>query len=115
VAGAPLVQAEWLPDNRTVVLGSAEGTVSLFDAERGTLRAPPLPGADGRAADVYVMPGVPDELVALSGEFTGRRWPLDPMVWVRHACAVVHRDLTRTEWEQYLPDRPYRRTCSDLG
>jgi len=29
-----------------------------------------------------------------------------------HACAVARRDLTRTEWNQYLPDRPYERTCT---
>jgi hypothetical protein len=69
----------------------------------------------GQPAHVYLLPAPTNELVALSGEGAGRRWSLDPMEWVRQACAVVGRDLTSDEWNQYLPDRPYRPTCTDLG
>jgi hypothetical protein len=39
---------------------------------------------------------------------------MEPSVWLAEACDIVGRDLTHDEWDRYLPDRPYRRTCSDL-
>jgi hypothetical protein len=39
------------------------------------------------------------------------RWPIEPRAWVRFACRVAGRDLTRDEWNDLLPDRPYRRIC----
>ena len=44
VSPQPLLQVEWLPDDRTVVVTAADGTVSVFDAEE--------PGASsGRATN----------------------------------------------------------------
>ena len=34
---------------------------------------------------------------------------------VAQACATVTRNLTREEWERYLPGEPYRATCPDLA
>lgn len=44
-------------------------------------------------------------------------WPMDLRAWVRFACQVTVRDLTRAEWSDLLPDRPYRHVCpqSDRG
>jgi hypothetical protein len=33
--------------------------------------------------------------------------------WKRHACRVAGRELTRREWEEALPDQPYRAVCGD--
>jgi WD40 repeat protein len=41
-------------------------------------------------------------------------WSVDPARWLRTACAIAGRNLTRAEWHQYLPDRPYRTTCPAL-
>jgi DNA-binding SARP family transcriptional activator/WD40 repeat protein len=110
-----LLQAEWLPDSRTVAVTSSDGTVALYDVDRHRLRAAPMSATgDGRPAPVYLVPEPSGELVALSGERPGRRWSLDPTDWIRQACAIAGRDLTRAEWEQYLPDRAYRPTCSGL-
>jgi WD40 repeat protein len=38
-------------------------------------------------------------------------WDLDLRSWRRRACAIAGRNLTRTEWEQYVGAEPYRRTC----
>ena len=40
-------------------------------------------------------------------------WDLTPDHWLDRACELAGRDLTRAEWARYLPDQPYRRTCSD--
>jgi hypothetical protein len=42
----------------------------------------------------------------------GFAWDLRPAVWERHACAVAGRTLTRAEWEDVLPDRPYAPACA---
>ena len=43
------------------------------------------------------------------------RYPLDPARWLARACTVAGRDLTRAEWDRYLPDRPYAPVCDLTG
>jgi WD40 repeat protein len=38
-------------------------------------------------------------------------WDLDPEHWDELACRIAGRNLTRSEWNQYLPGREYHRTC----
>jgi WD40 repeat protein len=54
------------------------------------------------------------KLVAVAGVDTrAMLWDVDPAVWRRRACAIVGRNLTREEWDLYLPrGTPYRATCS---
>ena len=110
-----VLQVEWLPDGRTVASSGREGTVSLYDVARGQLRAR-LPASDVTDRGyTHLVPGTAGEVVALSGERTGRRYPTDPARWLAEACTVVGRDLTEAEWALYLPDRPWRPTCTDLS
>ena len=115
VQNEALLQVEWLPDNRTAVTSGTNGTVSLFDVERGLVRARPLrASSEPGEGYAHLVPRPDDEIVVLSGERTGWRYPLDPSVWLDEACAIVGRDLTRAEWERYLPERERTPTCSDL-
>jgi WD40 repeat protein len=109
-----LLQVEWLPDGRTVVTSGGDGNVSLFDVERGQVRARPL-RASGDPVEGYahLVPGMTNELIALSGERTGWRYPLRPAEWLDEACAIVGRDFTAAEWARYLPGRDYQPTCTD--
>jgi WD40 repeat protein len=108
-----VLQVAWL-DNRTVVSSGIDATVRLFDAERGLVRARPLRAVtDPGTAETWFVPAFEGGIVALSGDRPGRRYPLDPEVWLDEACAVVGRDLTRAEWDRYLPGRDYEPTCSD--
>jgi WD40 repeat protein len=108
-----VLQVEWWDDS-TIVTAGDDGTVSLVDVDRGLVRGRPLPGAEvpGRRA-TYLVPLHPSELVVLSGDQPGRRYPLQPSVWLDEACDIAGRDLTRAEWARYLPDRPWEPTCSD--
>jgi hypothetical protein len=38
-------------------------------------------------------------------------WPLDRPTLQRFACQVAGRDLTREQWHDILPNRPYRPVC----
>ena len=95
-AFGPTIQLEWLPDNRTVV--SASGTTGrpcLFDVERAVVRTVPLPAsADGGRDTPLCMPDTADVLSLVADDHTGPRYPLDPSIWLREACAVAGRDLT---------------------
>ena len=115
--GAKIVDVGWLPDNRTVVASGTDQRASLYDSSRNLVRAGPFPASDqppdGRGY-AYVVPSADDELVLSGGDQPGRRYPLDPAVWLATACRIAGRDLTRDEWRTYLPDRPYRRTCLEI-
>ncbi|HEX6336935.1 MAG TPA: BTAD domain-containing putative transcriptional regulator [Jiangellaceae bacterium] len=107
-----MLQVEWLPDSSTVVTSGEDGRVVLYDAERGIVRGRPLSAtADGQRGRAYIVPDLSSELIVLAGALPGRAYPLEPEKWFFHACAVAGRDLTEAEWETYVPDRPYRRTC----
>jgi hypothetical protein len=106
------VDAEWLPDSNTVVTAGFDEVVSLYDVQRDLVRAQPLPATDVRGeGHTFLMPEPTDELVVLSEDGPGRRYPLDPARWLARACDVAGRDLTRAEWDRYLPDRPYEAVC----
>jgi hypothetical protein len=109
-----VLQVEWLADGRTVASSGIDGTVRLLDVARGRLRSLPLPGSTAPGAgDAHLVPDPQEELVAIGGERPGRRYPMESSVWLDEACAVVGRDLTRAEWDRYLPGRPYAATCTD--
>jgi hypothetical protein len=42
-------------------------------------------------------------------------WHIDPASWPRTACTVAGRNLTKAEWNRYLPGEKYRRTCAEFG
>ena len=41
----------------------------------------------------------------------GYRWDVRPSACERQACAVAGRRLTRAEWHETLPERPYAPAC----
>jgi hypothetical protein len=45
-------------------------------------------------------------------ERPGFDWSIDPTVWARDACTIAGRTLTKAEWDQYLPNRPYAPACT---
>lgn len=112
-------QVEWTPDGQTVLASGADGDVALYDVQRDVVRAVPLPGSSDVATSAnmvngytHLLPATSDEVVALSGERPGHRYPMDPSVWLDQVCTIVGRDLTQSEWSRYVPGRPYRQTCS---
>jgi WD40 repeat protein len=42
-----------------------------------------------------------------------RIWNIDVKSWIARACRIANRNLTTAEWEQYVGDEPYRKTCPD--
>ena len=75
---------------------------------------------DSGAGEVRIAPVQHNQLALLPGyrlvgqTRQGVACPLDPADWLAYACAVVQCDLTHSEWTDYVPDQPYRPTCTDL-
>lgn len=40
-------------------------------------------------------------------------WSIDPLDWVGLACKAIGRNLTASEWKQFLQNEPYRKTCEN--
>jgi WD40 repeat protein len=116
VSGAPVVDVEWRPDGSTVVASGIEDFASMYDVDRDLVRAVVLPATDTLVDGyAYQVPDTEGEVIVLDGEHPGRRYPLDPARWLATACEIAGRDLTRAEWQRYLPAEPHGATCSGLA
>ena len=108
-------QIEWLPDRRTVALTGGGVTARLFDVY-GSVARTGLPTTVGNlVTGTFMVPDLTDDLVIISDQDWVMSYPMAPSAWLRAACAIAGRDLTRAEWDQYLPGREWQPTCSDLG
>ena len=80
----------------------------------GTSRpGPDRPGPDGRTRGRRRSTCRSDgrDLLVTHGNGQGAIWDLDPESWAQRACAIANRTLTREEWEEFLPGRPYEPAC----
>jgi DNA-binding SARP family transcriptional activator/WD40 repeat protein len=97
-------------DDRTMATGSDSGAVQLWDIPSGQALGAPLPGVPSHA----VVPAfTPDGTHLIAAYDTGRAyvWDIRPSALARHACQVAGRRLSRAEWEEFLPGRPYAPAC----
>jgi WD40 repeat protein len=110
VGGAGAFSLEFTPDGRVLAVSGIEPTASLWDVATGTQIGLELPsGGAGRTALDLSADGKQLLMTSVDGE--GAVWDLDPESWKQRACAIAGRTLTRAEWEQFLPGRPYEPAC----
>jgi hypothetical protein len=70
---------------------------------------PPLSGADNKATNARWVSG--NRVVAGFGDGSIFSYDVDPDSWLRRACAIAGRQLSKQEWADALPGRPYEHTC----
>jgi WD40 repeat protein len=109
--GQRVLNARFTPDGRTLATSSADGTVQLWDvASRLAIGAPLVVKRNDFVASTLSRDGA--YLYALPTGTEGMRLALTPRLWLDLSCAIAGRELTRREFVEVLPDRPYRHVCA---
>jgi WD40 repeat protein/class 3 adenylate cyclase len=99
------------PSGRILVSSGTDGTTRLIDVAGRVILGAALPGKDNVAEDAAFTPDGKRVIVMyVSGD--GFAWDVTLAGWESQACAVAGRDLTRDEWDEFLPERSYERVCS---
>jgi WD40 repeat protein len=98
------------PDGKELAVAAnadQQQTTRVVDvASRTTVGVPFPAGINSRPAFAG------DGLLVTTGPGGVLRWTLDPRVWAEVACATAGRNLTRAEWNRYLPSgATYHATC----
>ncbi len=100
------------PDGKSFAVGGIDSTASLWDfssrkrigetfpIERSTI---PAVAFDRRGRLLITELG------------SAILWPIDVGTWRRFACEAASGTITRAEWADLLPARPYRRVCAAGG
>jgi WD40 repeat protein len=107
--GNGVYDLEFSPDGRTLAVSGLDPVASLWDVATGTQIGPQLSAGDRRTMIDFSPDG--RRLLETHGNGQGAVWDVDPVSWERRACALANRTLSREEWEEFLPGRPYRPSC----
>jgi WD40 repeat protein len=97
-------------DGRLLAAGSTGGTVTIWDVDRRLPVGAPLAGHHGGVSSV-AFADHDRTLVSGAQDGTTAYRQLDPETWERQACAIAGRNLTRAEWQQYVGNSGYHKTC----
>lgn len=98
------------PDDKTLAAVGNDGALRLWDVTTHRLNNV-LPGSTSGGSTVFFPDGRHVLTVFFSG--TGIVWDVDPADWAARACRVANRNLTRTEWREFLPNRRYDPACGE--
>jgi hypothetical protein len=106
------VGISFAPDEATFVTSGSDGTIKLWDTDTHQLLGAVQRLGPNRS---FVKATFVDESRVLIYYPTGEifEWDPRPDAWEAYACRVAGRNLTKAEWAELVPDRPYRSTCPD--
>ena len=99
------------PDGQSFAAAGQDGTVTLWDLTSrqllGTLKGQHPAGGDSRCCLHARRDN--DDIGSPGGGLM--LWDLTVSGWIKTACAVVRRDLTKVEWEGYVGSGSAARVC----
>jgi WD40 repeat protein len=109
VSASPVTQVAASHDGRLFASAARNGTLTLWDLRTRRRIGDQFPVGPSTIPGVVFEPGgrlVVNDQISRSAE-----WPLDLATLRRAACSIAGRDITREEWRNLVPDRPYERVC----
>ena len=98
------------PDGRYIATAGEPPRLTLWDTRTFRQVAGPLP-LDVNALHARARFAPDGRLVAANGSVL-RAFTVDPAQWLARACREAGRILTREEFEEVLPGRPYAPACA---
>jgi WD40 repeat protein len=101
---------EFSPDGSVLAMSGGDPYASLWDVATGEQLGPRLGGFGSREATID-MSSDGRRLLMTHGDGRGAVWDIDPTLWKQRACILANRMLSREEWEEFLPGRPYEPAC----
>jgi WD40 repeat protein len=108
-AAAAINPISFSPDGRLFVVSSRDQTVTLWDIASRKRIGNTFPIEPAVIPEAHFAPNGD---VVIDYLAKAAVWPTDLQTWVRFACQAAGRDLTRAEWSDILPNRPYQHVCA---
>jgi WD40 repeat protein/DNA-binding SARP family transcriptional activator len=110
--GGAVASISFDPARRWLMTTSGDGGIRIWDLSDDKLIGVPLPGS-GFGWGTFFPAG--NHVVVVYPSGSGIVWNVDPASWSAAACRVARGNLTRAEWRDFLPHRPYRLVCGPGG
>jgi WD40 repeat protein/class 3 adenylate cyclase len=108
LAASNIAGIAFAPDGRQLGASLQSGETLLLDLADGQRMGTSYPVAPGT---ITLPKFTPNGDFLVVGNGVAADWPTDPDSWERYACQVAGRDMTPTEWNNVLPNRPYKHVC----
>jgi WD40 repeat protein len=108
VSPATIAGISFSPDGTLMAVSSYDGSTTLWDLRSHQQLGSSFPE---RPSTITTPVFEPDGRLLIDYDADAEEWPIDVHAWERFACQVAGRDLTRAEWHDLLPTRPYMKVC----
>jgi WD40 repeat protein len=110
VAAAPVGSVAYAPSGSTFATTGGSDGLRLWTTSTEQQLGSAFPGPRGSWGNAQYTPDG-SHLIVVYQDGKGFVWPTSLRAWEQHACAVAGRNLTREEWQRYVPRHSYARVC----
>ena len=97
-------------NGQTLAISGLDPVSSLWDVATGAQIGPMLRA--GSRTTMLDQSHDGRHLLTTAANGQGAVWDVNPESWKQRACDLANRTLTREEWDEFLPGRPYEPACS---
>ena len=110
----PVYSLAFRPDGKQLAAGNGDATITLWDVSDPSAPVPLAQPLIGHTGQVLSLAFSPDgkRLASGGGDANIFLWDVSLEAWNSLACRIAGRNMTQTEWRQYLTGLPYHKTCA---